>query len=322
MGDNDRNLVNFLSSDSGDLNQLMVTKVWSPGNPGGVGSWGQMMEQASRAHIQNLAQAGIATHMILDENLVDPVFAMAKAREMPAVQFAALFENDTLVLGCPDGVPVELRALAQPIEIDATPPQQAPQVPAVARTPPAQDPLEAVYAPAHRAMGAPSREGEILTALQTLTTTMAQQSHDQISALRRLADSIDRRPTEAPELAKIQRSLQAIEAELDEMRRRMQRPAAAPDDGHHAMVAAHHAMAQTVTRMEAVARSLDQTPKPEPSPARTPVSDLLSPLGLGGVDTFELKPDGATTTAQTAEGEAPLVFPAYRRRRARIHKLG
>lgn len=77
------------------------------------------MAQASQAQIFQLAQAGIATHMIPDQTGVDPVFAMARARDMPDVEFAALFEKETLVLGCPNGLPDDLAPLAQPIDLSA-----------------------------------------------------------------------------------------------------------------------------------------------------------------------------------------------------------
>lgn len=77
------------------------------------------MAQASQAQIYQLAQAGIATHVIPDQAGVDPVFAMARARDMPDVHFAALFEKETLVLGCPNGLPDDLAPLASPIDLSA-----------------------------------------------------------------------------------------------------------------------------------------------------------------------------------------------------------
>lgn len=74
------------------------------------------MGQTFQAQIQYLTREGIATHVIKDQQDIDSIFAMSRAREMPEVRFAATFEDGSLLLGCPDGLPAQLDGLAAPVD--------------------------------------------------------------------------------------------------------------------------------------------------------------------------------------------------------------
>lgn len=76
------------------------------------------MRQQFEAQIRQLAQAGIATHVISNTEDVDALFTVARARDMPMVRFAAAFEDGLLAVGCPDGLPDELANLAVPIVVE------------------------------------------------------------------------------------------------------------------------------------------------------------------------------------------------------------
>ncbi|MEM8537565.1 MAG: hypothetical protein AAGF56_06865 [Pseudomonadota bacterium] len=65
-----------------------------------------------------LVRSGVVTHMVANPPSVDTAFAVAKAQDLPEVRFAAAFDDGTLLLGCPDGVPAELRDMAKPIDPD------------------------------------------------------------------------------------------------------------------------------------------------------------------------------------------------------------
>ncbi|PJI91426.1 hypothetical protein BC777_0254 [Yoonia maricola] len=73
------------------------------------------MGQSFQPHIQQLLQAGIATHFVQNDTAVDPVFAVSKTQDFPEVTFAAAFEDGTVVLGCKGALPKPLIGLAQPI---------------------------------------------------------------------------------------------------------------------------------------------------------------------------------------------------------------
>ena len=80
------------------------------------------MGQSFQAQIQQLLQAGIATHLVENPTAIDPLFALSKVRDFPEVTFAASFEDGTVVLGCPTDLPEPLMGIAQPITSTAPPP--------------------------------------------------------------------------------------------------------------------------------------------------------------------------------------------------------
>ena len=79
------------------------------------------MAQSFQAHIEELARNGLATHWVANPPSVDSVFAVARVQDLPEVRFAAAFEDGSLVLGCPDGLPDLLKDLAQVIEVPPMP---------------------------------------------------------------------------------------------------------------------------------------------------------------------------------------------------------
>jgi len=90
------------------------------------------MRQAFPTGFMSLVRSGVVTHMVANPPSVDLAFAVAKAQDLPEVRFAAAFDDGTLLLGCPDGVPEPLKDIAQAIDaatLDA--PREAPPVEAV-----------------------------------------------------------------------------------------------------------------------------------------------------------------------------------------------
>ena len=73
------------------------------------------MGQPSQVHIQQLFQAGVATHIVENRAAIDPIFALSKVRDFPEVTFAAAFDDGIVVLGCADQLPDQLARIAQPI---------------------------------------------------------------------------------------------------------------------------------------------------------------------------------------------------------------
>ena len=76
------------------------------------------MGNTFQPHIQRLYQAGIATHVVQNEDAVDPLFALAKVRDFPEVTFAAVFDDGAVILGCHDALPAQLATLAEPIQAE------------------------------------------------------------------------------------------------------------------------------------------------------------------------------------------------------------
>lgn len=73
------------------------------------------MGQSFEVQIQQLFQAGVATHIVKNADSIDPIFALSKVKDFPEVNFAASFEDGTVVLGCADQLPEPLVTLASPI---------------------------------------------------------------------------------------------------------------------------------------------------------------------------------------------------------------
>ncbi|WP_156788520.1 hypothetical protein [Roseobacter sp. CCS2] len=73
------------------------------------------MGQPFQVQIQQLLQAGVATHVVANSDALDPVFALSKTQDFPQVTFAAAFEDGTVVLGCKGDLLEPLVGLAQTI---------------------------------------------------------------------------------------------------------------------------------------------------------------------------------------------------------------
>ncbi|MEL6640338.1 MAG: hypothetical protein AAFP98_03325 [Pseudomonadota bacterium] len=278
------------------------------------------MAQSCHSHIQNLARAGIATHVIFDDSLVDPVFAMAKARDMPDVHFAALFENDTLVLGCPHGLPAELAQLAKPILVN-DPPTDVPTRPASAHMALRDQPPPIERRRIHK-VAAPDLSNGVLEAIQSLTTALSTQAQTQVDALNNLTKSIQARPNGHPDLTEIKYVLQSMQHDMAHLtaRARAQDP---PD--HRAELATFGAsLTSALGRLEQMAARMDHHASPPPQPTAPQAAQPgLHAFDLAQADTFDLisGQQGGLRYAPRSdpppeEAEAPLVFPAYARRRA------
>lgn len=163
----------------------------------------------TETHIQRLAQAGVATHIVADQGAVDSLFALSKVRDFPEVQFAATFPDGTIVLGCPAELPEALYGLATPITVHPVAPADP--------TPGGSSSLEAkldqlIAATQHQPAGT-----EIDAKLTTMATTLSQ-------ALARPQQAVG--PDLSAELHSIQTALQRLtqstapgegDARLDEM---------------------------------------------------------------------------------------------------------
>ena len=66
------------------------------------------------AELDALIRAGVVTHLVVVQEALDPLFAVAQMRDLPEVQFVAAFEDGLIALGCSKGLPKELKDLAQP----------------------------------------------------------------------------------------------------------------------------------------------------------------------------------------------------------------
>ncbi|MEL7178994.1 MAG: hypothetical protein AAFN63_04105 [Pseudomonadota bacterium] len=82
------------------------------------------MGQSFQVHIQQLFQAGIATHFVANSAALDPIFALSKTQDFPQITFAAAFDDGTVALGCKGALPEPLVDVAQPITPHNTPADQ------------------------------------------------------------------------------------------------------------------------------------------------------------------------------------------------------
>ena len=225
-------------------------------------------------------------------------------------------------------MPAELRALAKPIDLAEVVPDTLPANAAPVTSSTNSSPSEATTISSSRALIQSRREVEILASLQRLTATLTRHSEDQVAALQRLTDAIERRPAEIAEVSKMQKALEAIETEMANLTRRVQRSdGAAAADGHHAMAAMTHAFTQAMARLEDAVTKLDRLgTDPASSPHPFPIErEALTPFDLMSADSFELKTSGDTSQnvcrsedqprRPLSESYPPAFFPAYARRR-------
>ena len=86
------------------------------------------------SHLDTLIRAGIVTHLVAVDETLDPVFALGRMRDLEEVGFAAAFRDGLIAIGCPDGLPDELKTVAirafpvgpPPVRPAATPPDTVP----------------------------------------------------------------------------------------------------------------------------------------------------------------------------------------------------
>ena len=57
------------------------------------------MGQSFQVQIQQLFQAGIATHFVENSAALDPIFALSKTQDFPQITFAASIDDGTDALG-------------------------------------------------------------------------------------------------------------------------------------------------------------------------------------------------------------------------------
>jgi hypothetical protein len=67
-----------------------------------------------QAHLDMLVHAGIVTHLVVVQEALDPLFAVAQMRELPEVKFVAAFAEGLIALGCENGLPKDLQDIATP----------------------------------------------------------------------------------------------------------------------------------------------------------------------------------------------------------------
>ncbi|MEL6838785.1 MAG: hypothetical protein AAFP85_05800 [Pseudomonadota bacterium] len=87
------------------------------------------MGKSFQPQIRQLVQAGVATHLVENADAIDPLFALSKVRDFPQVTFAAVFEDGSVILGCPDELPPQIAEVAQPISFEELPPDPTAEVP-------------------------------------------------------------------------------------------------------------------------------------------------------------------------------------------------
>lgn len=71
----------------------------------------------AQAQLDSLARAGVITHLVGHGEAIDPLFAVGQLRDLPEVRFVAAFREGVIALGCPDGLPQQLKELAAPISV-------------------------------------------------------------------------------------------------------------------------------------------------------------------------------------------------------------
>lgn len=81
----------------------------------------------AQAQLDNLARAGVVTHVVGHGEAIDPLFAVGQLRDLPEVRFVAAFREGVIALGCPDGLPDQLVDLAAPISVSTAPPDEEPE---------------------------------------------------------------------------------------------------------------------------------------------------------------------------------------------------
>lgn len=105
----------------------------SPSEPAGPdehafrsGRLGARPAKGAQAQLDNLARAGVVTHVVGHGEAIDPLFAVGQLRDLPEVRFVAAFREGVIALGCPDGLPEQLVDLAAPISVPAEPVDEGP----------------------------------------------------------------------------------------------------------------------------------------------------------------------------------------------------
>lgn len=74
-----------------------------------------------QAQLDDLARAGVVTHVVGHGEEIDTLFAVSQLRDLPEVRFVAAFREGFIALGCPDGLPEQLKDLASPISVPPEP---------------------------------------------------------------------------------------------------------------------------------------------------------------------------------------------------------
>ena len=78
---------------------------------------GRGTPRGAQAQLDELARAGVVTHLVGHGEAIDPLFAVGQLRDLPEIRFVAAFREGVIALGCPDGLPEQLKDLAAPISV-------------------------------------------------------------------------------------------------------------------------------------------------------------------------------------------------------------